>query len=78
VSVFQTRQGIPATGQADAVTLRLLGFSSAEATQYTNAIAQPATTVPSTPLPWALIAASGVASMFMMYAVWKFTKRPKK
>lgn len=78
VSAFQSRQGIPSTGQADAVTLRLLGFSSAEATQYTNAIAQPATTVPSTPLPWALIAASGVASMFMMYAAWKFTKRPKK
>ena len=77
VSAFQTRQGLPATGQADAATLRLLGFSADEATQYTNAIAQPATQVSSVPLPWALIAASGVASMFMMYAVWKFTKRPK-
>ena len=78
ISAFQTRQGLPATGQADAATLRLLGFSADEATQYTNAIAQPETQAPSTPLPWALIAASGVASMFMMYAVWKFTKRPKR
>ena len=74
---FQTRQGLPVTGQADTATLFRLGFSASEATQYSSAIAQPADLISQVQLPWGLIAASTAASMFLMFAVWKYVRRPK-
>lgn len=74
----QARNRIPQTGEADAVTLRLLGFSASDAQRLANALAEPETVVPPVQLPWGLIAASSVASVFMLYAVWQFTKRPKR
>lgn len=74
----QSRNRIPQTGEADAVTLRLLGFPASEAQQLASAIAQEQEIAPALQLPWALIATTSVASIFMLYAVWKFTKRPKK
>jgi len=78
LTAVQTRNSIPQTGQADAVTLRVLGFPADQAQQLATAIAQEEVQTPPLQLPWALIAASSVASMFMIYAVWQFTKRPKK
>lgn len=74
---FQTREGLPVTGQSDAATLYRLGFSAAEAQQYSTAIAQSSQLIAPIQLPWALIAASTAASMFAMYAVWKYARRPK-
>jgi peptidoglycan hydrolase-like protein with peptidoglycan-binding domain len=72
---FQTRQGLPVTGQADAATLYQLGFTAAEAQQYSTAIAQPLANIQPMQLPWLLIGATSVASLFMMYAVWRFRKK---
>lgn len=74
----QARNRIPQTGEADAVTLRLIGFSASEAQQLANTLAEPETVVPPVQLPWGLIAASSVSSIFMLYAVWQFTKRPQR
>jgi peptidoglycan hydrolase-like protein with peptidoglycan-binding domain len=71
---FQTRQGLPVTGQADAATLYQLGFSAAEAQQYSATISQPLANVQPIQLPWLLIGATSIASLFMMYAVWKYRK----
>ena len=76
LSAFQSREGLPATGQADAQTLYRLGFTAAEAQQYSSAVVGTGQ-VSQLQLPWALIAASSAASMFMIYAVWKFTRRPR-
>lgn len=72
---FQTRQGLPVTGQADAATLYQLGFSAADAQQYSTMISQPLASIQQIQLPWLLIGATSVASLFMMYAVWRFRKR---
>jgi hypothetical protein len=72
---FQTRQGLPVTGQADAATLYQLGFTAAEAQQYSATISQPVANIQPIQLPWLLIGATSVASLFMMYAVWRYRKR---
>jgi peptidoglycan hydrolase-like protein with peptidoglycan-binding domain len=72
---FQTREGLPVTGQADAATLYRLGFSAAEAQQYSTTISQPLVNIQPIQLPWVLIATTSVASLFMMYAVWKYRKK---
>lgn len=74
IRTFQTRQGLPVTGQADAVTFNQLGFSAAEAQQYATTISQPLVNIQPIQLPWVLIATTSVASLFMMYAVWKYRK----
>ncbi len=71
---FQTREGLPVTGQADAATLYQLGFSAVEAQQYSTVIMQSVANIQPFQLPWALIAATSVASLFMMYAVWRYRK----
>jgi hypothetical protein len=82
LSAFQQRMRLPETGRIDAVTLRAMGFSTADATRIAAAAATtPLGPTPEGPplpqfqVPWVPILLSLGAGTFMIFAVRSYMKR---
>jgi hypothetical protein len=76
----QRERGLPITGMLDAVTLRTIGFSTAEAQQIAGLVARTSVgTMPDTPPslsynPMLILGGVGSAAFFA-YATWRYMRR---
>jgi len=78
VSAFQARRGLPQTGEPDLVTLTSMGFTSAEAVRFVDALTVvpdsgdgPSLPFSGVQIPWLALTGVTGAGIFMLYALKK-------